>query len=105
MKSRKLALPAIITAALLLSGCAAGLSPTGLGIYTNVKGPITATTATGTKQGTSCATSVLGFVNTGDASIEGAKKAGGISTVASADYHTSGAYPFYGKTCVIVTGN
>lgn len=97
---------AMIAAGLLtsLAGCASGPSPTGIGLVTDVKGPITATTAQGTKTGTSCAKSIMGFYNDGDASIVAAKRAGGISTVSSVDYHTHGAYPFYGTTCVVVTG-
>ncbi|MEE9340001.1 MAG: TRL-like family protein [Methylococcaceae bacterium] len=88
----------------LLAGCAQGLSPVGTGLITDVKGPITATGATGSKTGTACANTILGLINEGDASIEAAKAAGGISVVASADYHTQGFYPFVGETCVIVTG-
>ena len=88
----------------LLSGCATGMSPVGVGLITDVKGPITATTADGSKSGSSCATTIIGLINKGDASIQAAKAAGGISTVATADYHTKGFYPFYGKTCVNVTG-
>ncbi|MBB1519688.1 TRL-like family protein [Aquipseudomonas guryensis] len=98
----------IVTAAALatlLSGCATGLSPVGVGLITDVKGPITATTAQGSKQGTSCATTIIGLINKGDASIEAAKANGSISSVASADYHTKGFYPFFGKTCVTVTGS
>lgn len=89
----------------LLSGCATGLSPVGVGLLTDVKGPITATTAQGSKTGTSCATTIIGLINKGDASIEAAKANGSIATVASADYHTKGFYPFFGKTCVSVTGS
>jgi hypothetical protein len=85
----------IVTAAALatlLSGCATGLSPVGVGLITDVKVPITATT-------------IIGLINKGDASIEAAKANGSISSVASADYHTKGFYPFFGKTCVTVTGS
>ncbi len=95
----------IATAAIVLSGCATGMSPVGVGLVTDVKGPITATSATGSKTGTACAQTFVGVYVSGDASIEAAKKDGGIKTVASADYHTKGFYPFYGKTCVMVTGN
>ena len=88
----------------LLGGCAQGLSPVGVGLITDVKGPITATEMIGEKTGTACATTMLGLINKGDASIEAAKAAGGISVVATADYHTKGYYPFVGETCVIVTG-
>ena len=40
---------AACVAATLLSGCANGLSPVGVGLITDVKGPITATTAQGGK--------------------------------------------------------
>ena len=89
----------------LLAGCATGLSPVGTGLITDVHGPIAVTTATGGKTGKACATTILGLINNGDASIAAAKKAGGINTVAAADYHTKGFYPFFGETCVIVTGN
>ena len=89
----------------VLTGCASGLTPTSVGLITDVKGPIMATGVTGTKTGTSCAKTILGLVNSGDASIEAGKAAGDISVVASADYHTKGFYPFVGETCIIVTGH
>jgi len=88
----------------LLSGCATGLSPAGVGLITDVKGPITATDLSASKQGKSCAKSILGLFISGDASIEAAKQAGGITRVATADYHTKGFYPFVGETCTLVTG-
>ncbi|PTU75371.1 TRL-like family protein [Pseudomonas mangrovi] len=91
--------------AVLLSGCATGMSPVGVGLITDVKGPITATTAQGSKSGSACATTIIGLINKGDASIQAAKTAGGISSVATADYHTKGFYPFFGSTCVNVTGS
>ncbi len=90
----------------VLTGCgASGMSPVGVGLITDVKGPIMATGVTGTKTGTACANTILGVVNKGDASIEAAKVAGDVSVVASVDYHTKGYYPFVGETCVIVTGH
>lgn len=100
---KKIALTAGLIA--LLTGCANGLSPVGVGLITDVKGPITATTASGNKSGSACATTIIGLINKGDASIAAAKANGNISTVATADYHSKGFYPFYGKTCVNVTGN
>lgn len=91
--------------ALFTAGCASGPSPVGVGLITDVKGPITATAATGSKTGTACANTILGLINKGDASIAAAKAAGGVNVVASADYHTKGYYPFIGETCVTVTGN
>ena len=101
---KKLALATAVSTTLLLSGCATGPSPVGVGLITDVKGPITATGETGSKTGTSCANTIIGLFNSGDASIEAAKAAGGISVFASADYNTKGVYPFVGETCVTVTG-
>ena len=102
---KKIVMLSAISGTLLLTGCATGLSPVGAGLITDVKGPIMATSAKGSKTGTACADTILGLINSGDASIETAKASGNITTVASVDYHTKGFYPFVGKTCVIVTGN
>ncbi|OUS31570.1 hypothetical protein A9Q99_03090 [Gammaproteobacteria bacterium 45_16_T64] len=101
---KKLAIAAATSTALLLTGCATGPSPVGVGLITDVKGPILATGEKGSKTGTACANTIIGLINKGDASIEAAKAAGSISVVASADYHTKGFYPFFGETCVTVTG-
>lgn len=95
----------VVGIALVLTGCATGMSPVGTGLITDVKGPIAVGDATGTKEGTACAKTIVGLINSGDASIEAAKKAGGIKSVASVDYHTKGFYPFMGQTCTIVTGS
>jgi len=92
---------AVIT---LLSGCAGGLTPVVTGLVTDVHGPISATSVVATKEGRACAKTTLGLVNEGDASIVAAKKAGGIVSVSTVDYHTKGFYPFFGKTCTVVTG-
>ncbi|MFD1259842.1 TRL-like family protein [Entomomonas asaccharolytica] len=89
----------------LLTGCASGMSPVGYALFTNVDGPITATDhVASAKNGSACATNVLGIVGAGDASINTAKRNGGISKIATADYSSSGIYPFFGRTCVNVTG-
>lgn len=91
--------------AVLLTGCAGNMSPVGFGLVTDVKGPITATESTvATKTGVSCASNVLGLYASGDASILSAKQTAGIRKVATVDYSSNGFYPFYGKTCVMVTG-
>ena len=101
---KKIILASAVASATLLTGCAAGPTPVGIGLITDVKGPILATEKSGTKKGTSCANTIIGLINKGDASIEAAKAAGNIKVVASADYHTKGFYPFIGETCVTVTG-
>ena len=102
---KKITLASALTSVVLLSGCATGLSPVGVGLITDVKGPITATDKNGSKTGTACATTIIGLINQGDASIAAAKAEGGIKIVSSVDYHTKGFYPFMGKTCIIVTGD
>ncbi|MGK0440879.1 MAG: hypothetical protein ACJA0N_000674 [Pseudohongiellaceae bacterium] len=104
MYKKALLASAVISTA-LLSGCATGPSPVGVGLITDVKGPLLATSnSVGDKTGTACATTIIGLINKGDASIAAAKADGNITSVVSADYHTKGFYPFVGETCVIVTG-
>lgn len=50
-----------------------------------VSAPVMATTATASKVGTATSTTYLALYATGDASIEAAKRNGGITTVSSVD--------------------
>ncbi len=78
---------AIVSAALAvatLALCSCGAPRIGA-LYTDISAPLTATTAVGTKVGTATSTTYLGLVATGDASINAAKKNGGITTVSSVD--------------------
>lgn len=90
----------------MLSGCATGMSRNGTGlIYTEVQDSVVATSNVGAvKKGQSCGTNVLSLVSTGDMSIEAAKKAGGISKVASVDYSQMSILGLFTKTCTIVIG-
>ncbi|HVJ89374.1 MAG TPA: TRL-like family protein [Labilithrix sp.] len=51
-----------------------------------------------------CASSILGVVATGDASLEAAKAAGGITQVAHVDHDNFSVLGVYAKTCTIVVG-
>lgn len=74
---------ALAVAALVLSSCGAPLVGS---LYTDITVPVAATTAGGaSKVGTATSTSYLGLWAEGDASIEAAKKNGGITTVSSVD--------------------
>ncbi len=73
-------------------------------IYLDVKGPIMATDEAGTKEGKACAQSILGLVATGDASIEAAKKAGGIQQVSYIDHHSTSILGVVAEFCTIVKG-
>jgi hypothetical protein len=89
---------------LLAAGCQPVMSPAIGVLYTDVKGPVAATSSAGTKQGQACARSILGFIATGDASIEAAKRAAGITEVSSVDHHTTNILGIIGDFCTVVKG-
>jgi len=60
--------------------------------------------AKGSKVGTSEATSILGMVATGDASIEAAKNNGGITKVSHVDFNSDNILGVYGKYTTTVYG-
>ena len=89
----------------LLTGCTIMQGPIQGAIYSKVKtgtnvgeGQLVAT-----KTGESCAEGVLGFA-WGDASIEAAKAAGGISRISFVDHTNFNVLFIYGKYCTIVHG-
>lgn len=87
-----------------MAGCASTL-PVG-GIYTDVKLPVTATSAGGgpEKVGTAECMSVFALVATGDCSIETAKKNGGISKVHHVDWDANNILGIIGRYKVVVHG-
>ena len=87
-----------------LTGCAAGMSPVTGVLFTEVSGPLSATTGSAARTGTATCKSILGAVATGDCSIDAAKKNGGITTVASVDYKTRSILGFFAETTTIVRG-
>jgi hypothetical protein len=99
-------LSAIAILASLSTGCAMSAnSPVTGFLYTGSKGATAATSNTlGARTGQSCASSILGIVGTGDASIAAAAKAGGITKVASVDSDNFGVLGIYAKNCTVVTG-
>jgi hypothetical protein len=93
----------VVVVASLFTGCASYM-PHG-SLYTGLKLPMNATSnGTATKKGTSQATSILGLVATGDASIEAAKKNGGITKITHVDWHAENYLGFYGKYVTTVYG-
>ena len=90
-----------------LTGCAAHVTSPVTGVlYTDVKGPITATasdTAT-LKSGSATVTSILGLIATGDASIESAARDGGITKIHHVDYTAKSVLGLYAEYTVIVFG-
>lgn len=96
----------VIAAVVALNGCAVVASPVGNGaLFTSMKGPIMATDATAaSKSGEACAQSILGIVVSGDASIASAKKAAGITKLATADHSSTAFLGLYSQFCTQVTG-
>ncbi len=100
---KQFALLAVVAVA--LSGCAIVQSPAVGLIYTEVQYGDTATTATGTRTGKACATSILGWVATGDASVTAAKANGGVTTVAVVDHTARSILGIFGEWCTVVKGS
>lgn len=94
-------------ALLALSGCAMVQGPVMGALYTDVKGPITATgqPSKGDRSGEACATSILGIIATGDASIETARKNAGVTKVTAVDMSGSSILGIYAKYCTVVYGS
>jgi hypothetical protein len=89
---------------LFVMGCQPVAAPLMGILYLDVKGPLTATQASGTREGKACANTILGLIGTGDASIDAAKKAGGIQEVSSVDYHSTSTLGIVAEFCTIVRG-
>jgi hypothetical protein len=104
----KMKLLAVAMAACSLSGClanASGGDTFALGyIYSGYKSSGQVGTAQPAKRGEACVSSVLGAIATGDASIEQAKKAGGISQIAFVDHEQFSILGIYATSCTIVHG-
>jgi len=93
----------------LIGGCATAVTPVSnpypAWLYQNVKASVDAENGVeAVKEGKACATNILGLVASGDASIDEAKRAGGIKEVASVDYQVSSVLGIYAKFCTIVKG-
>lgn len=89
-----------------LSGCAMSMNtPVSGFIYTEAKGAINASANDlGSKIGTSCASSILGWVGMGDASISAAANEGKITKISSVDSDNFNVLGLYAKNCTIVRG-
>lgn len=102
----RLSLAVIALAGLGLSGCQIVASPMAGIIFNETKYGFTATDASAAnKEGKACGTSILGWVAQGDASVQAAKAAGGINTVASVDHYAKNILGVYGEWCTIVRGS
>lgn len=91
--------------ALMLTGCAMVAAPVNGFFYTNLKGPADVTDNTvSSKVGKAMCSSVLGLFASGDASIEAAAKAGGITKIHHVDYESYSCLGFYSSFTTIVYG-
>ncbi|MES1186665.1 MAG: TRL-like family protein [Myxococcales bacterium] len=103
----KTSLVAAAVALLALDGCAIATGGNGFAngwAYTGYKSPGQVGTAADTKVGEACLSSIFGLVATGDASIEAAKKAGGITQIAYVDHDQFSVVGVYATSCTIVHG-
>lgn len=91
----------------MLGGCAMATggngSVTGF-VYSGYKMGGVVGPAQGAKTGEACATSILGIVGIGDASVSAAKQAGGVSQVAHVDHDVFSVLGIYAKSCTLVVG-
>jgi hypothetical protein len=95
----------VVGSAVLVSLAGCSVSPVqGAFNFAKWDGPVSNPSVSSIKSGESCAKSVLGLVAFGDASIEAAKKAAGISKVATVDHKTTNILYFYGEYCTVVYG-
>ncbi|HEX3595251.1 MAG TPA: TRL-like family protein [Polyangiaceae bacterium] len=91
---------------LATSGCAYAKAPVTGFIYLNTQsGENISSNDLGKKRGEACATSILGWVGTGDASITTAAAAAGITKVSHVDSTASDILGVYAEYCTIVYGN
>jgi uncharacterized protein (DUF885 family) len=93
----------------IVGGCAIATTPASnpypAWLYQNVKAPVDAENGVeAVKEGKACVTNILGIVATGDASIDEAKRAGGIKEIASVDYQVNSVLGIYARFCTIVKG-
>jgi hypothetical protein len=101
-----LAVPLVL---LGLTGCAGGVfmgKGVAMGIlYADATTPVHATeNNVGKKKGEACATSILGLVTTGDATIRAAADAGGIKDIAAVDASIKNILGIVATYCTIVSG-
>jgi hypothetical protein len=94
----------VLSFAVLLVGCATPY-PMG-GLYTEIKAPVAAAGGMSySRVGVSKATSILGMVATGDASIKAAAANGGIKTIKYVDYEAKNILGLYGEYTTTVYGD
>jgi len=109
---RALVCLAVLAAFVLLAGCAGspcGVVKPGVGwLYADYKAPVDIDadpTKYVEKSGEASVENILGWILTGDASIEAAAKDGGISNIHYIDYKFKNILGFYTKFTTVVYGD
>lgn len=97
---------AILALGLSLGGCAISTRAPVTGfIYQGTQANEDATSNSGaSKRGEACATSILGWIGVGEASIDKAADQAGITKVAYVDSSSFGVLGIYAEYCAIVYG-
>jgi len=95
----------LILIAGLMSGCAMTMAPVTGYLYTDVKAPFAVTSnQVSTKVGTAKMQSILGWVASGDASIEAAAKSAGITKIHHVDYEATSILGIIASFTIVVYG-
>ena len=96
----------ILLLSALIIGCAGAptMQEVPGAIYANYQMGKDAEGSVGTKEGRACATSILGWVATGDASIKTAAANGGISKVTSVERESKNIIGVHATYCTVVRG-
>lgn len=104
---KKIFLSLSCAAMLALASCSTVSSGSGMGVlYTGVsEGQIATSNALGTKVGTSGSIGVLGLVSVGDASIQTAAHAAGISKISHVDVNKTSILGLFAKYQTVVYGD
>lgn len=91
--------------AFIVAGCATSTRQPVTGfLYSDIKATENVTdNASAPKTGEACAQSIIGIA-TGDASLETAKKAGGITQVSYVDNYSNSILGVWAKYCLVVHG-
>lgn len=75
------------------------------GLYADYKYGKDAEGPVGSKEGKSCANSILGWVGTGDASISTAAANGGITKIYTVEHEVKNILNIYATYCTVVRGD
>ena len=90
---------------LLMTSCAMVAQPVNGYLYSTVKAPLDVTSnGMSTKVGRAECCSYLGLIASGDASVETAAKAAGITKIHHVDFETYSILGFYAKFTTVVYG-